>query len=85
MRVCKVASLGVFLEMMVSDLCLSHHILVRLHVNSESLTDLSLSIIQNLDLHHMLCLTLLKFHICRDIQTKMYREELDNRSAYMLL
>lgn len=74
---------GYFLEMMVSDLCLSHHILIRLHVNCESLTNLSLSIIENLDLHHMLCLTLFKLHICKDMQTKIYRKELDNRSAYL--
>ncbi len=33
----------------------------------------------------MLCLTLFKLHICKDMQTKIYRKELDNRSAYLWL
>lgn len=48
---------------MTSNLCLGHHVFIGLQVDSEGLADFPLSVIQNLDLHHMLRLALFELHI----------------------
>lgn len=46
-----------------SHLYFSHHIVIRLQVHSEGLSHLSLSIIENLNLHKVFLLTLLELNI----------------------
>lgn len=62
-------SVRIFIYSMTSDLCFSHHVFIRLQVDSEGLADFPLSIIKDLDLHHMLHLPFFKLHIYTPTQS----------------
>lgn len=51
-----------------SHLYFSHHIVIRLHVHSEGLSHLSLTVIQDLNLHKVFLLALLECHILKHKQ-----------------
>lgn len=47
----------------LAHLYFSHHVVVRLHVNCEGLSHLSVTVIQDLDFNKMFLLTFLELHI----------------------
>lgn len=47
----------------LSHLYFSHHIVVGFHVHSEGLSHLSLTVVQDLDLHKVLLLAFLELHV----------------------
>ena len=56
----------------LSHLYFSHHVVVRLHVHDEGLSHLSLTVVEDLDLHKVFLLTLLELNI---LETQAKRSE----------
>lgn len=74
----------------LTHLYFSHHVVVRLHVNREGLSHLSVTIIQDLDFNKMFILAFLELHILnaeRKVSTdwlKRIETETQTRASYPL-